>query len=188
MRFRASRLAFVFLGALVILPWVKVGMVLHNPPTVPATTVHAEGVVWADRVFVNRHELAVWLRSRGASYDEWVRNHPALTAGTVQTGGQKPIESAQGRTVAPAQTRARHSHAAPAQGQPTVVSSNSWLSRLGWLALAVVLTAGLIVAVARSVQRAGDEAVADGEAPILDELWGTVPAQRVHVRSSASSR
>jgi hypothetical protein len=175
MRFEARRVALVVLGALAALLWVKVAMVLVNPPTVPPTlgargAVWAErDVVWADRVFVNRRGLAVWLRSRGASYDEWLKNHPSLTPAT---SARAPV---------------RHAHNAPAQGQPTVVGSNSWLSRLGWLALALVLTAGLVAAVARSVLRVSYEPAEEGEAPILDELWEAAPAQRVHVRSSASS-
>jgi hypothetical protein len=36
----------------------------------------ATSVVWAQRVFTNRRELAVWLRHRGARYDRWAHRHP----------------------------------------------------------------------------------------------------------------
>lgn len=34
--------------------------------------------VWADRVFVTGHDLDVWLKSRGSSYEHWAARHPSL--------------------------------------------------------------------------------------------------------------
>ena len=39
-------------------------------------------IVWNNRVFFDREQLAKWLRSRGASYDAWVKHHPQPTAAT----------------------------------------------------------------------------------------------------------
>ena len=36
-------------------------------------------VVWADRVFTSRAQLADWLEARGASYESWVARHPNLS-------------------------------------------------------------------------------------------------------------
>jgi len=35
-------------------------------------------VVWADRVFANRHQFDVWLTSRGSSYETWASRHPGV--------------------------------------------------------------------------------------------------------------
>jgi hypothetical protein len=45
------------------------------PPTGRATSV-----VWADRVYSSRHELAHWLRAHGTTYRSWATNHPASAA------------------------------------------------------------------------------------------------------------
>lgn len=66
---------------------------------VPEAPVAKSGsIVWANRVFVTRAELARWLRVRGASYTRWAERHPALA------GRQQPAEAAltkldQSRTV-----------------------------------------------------------------------------------------
>ena len=43
------------------------------PPSSQPTSV-----IWANRVYVNKHDLAQWLRSRGGSYQVWAANHPAI--------------------------------------------------------------------------------------------------------------
>jgi hypothetical protein len=35
-------------------------------------------VVWADRVFTSRHDLALWFAARGSNYGVWAIRHPAL--------------------------------------------------------------------------------------------------------------
>lgn len=52
---------------------------LTGGPSKPTTSAHAQGIVWHNRVFFNREQLAKWLRSRGASYDVWVAHHPQPT-------------------------------------------------------------------------------------------------------------
>jgi hypothetical protein len=44
-----------------------------KPQPVSAPT---QAIVWNNRVFFDREQLAKWLQSRGASYDKWVANHP----------------------------------------------------------------------------------------------------------------
>lgn len=46
-------------------------------------SVPARAIVWNNRVFFDREELAKWLRSRGASYDVWAAHHPQRTGATV---------------------------------------------------------------------------------------------------------
>jgi hypothetical protein len=185
-RFDARRVALVaVLGAVVILPWVKVVSVLHNLPAGPGT-LPAEGVVWADRVFVNRAALAAWLDSRGASYRDWARNHPAVAAAPVQEVGTQ-TRSAHDRTAAPAPSR--HAHTAPAQKQPATTGSRSWISRLAWLSLAIVLTAGLGVAVFRSLERVSEEEAEDDSLPVgelREPQADGGPTRPVRVRSSPS--
>jgi hypothetical protein len=52
-------------------------LVGRGPPPAPRPTA----VVWADRVFISRHELAAWLKARGSDYGVWAVRHPTL-AGT----------------------------------------------------------------------------------------------------------
>src|SRR5438477_5986599 len=37
-------------------------------------------VLWANRIFATRADLARWLRSKGASYETWALSHPRLAA------------------------------------------------------------------------------------------------------------
>jgi hypothetical protein len=50
-----------------------------NDDPIDVTTARSS-VVWADRVFVTRRQLAVWLRGHGARYDRWARRHPRAAA------------------------------------------------------------------------------------------------------------
>src|SRR4051812_22114995 len=34
-------------------------------------------LVWGDGIFANRAQLKAWLKLHGASYDAWVKQHPA---------------------------------------------------------------------------------------------------------------
>jgi hypothetical protein len=47
----------------------------------PVATDDGRGnaVVWADRVFTSRAQLADWLEVRGTSYESWVKRHPNLS-------------------------------------------------------------------------------------------------------------
>ena len=45
-----------------------------GPPSSPH--MHAQGVVWGKRTFVDRAALGRWLHSRGRSYQAWARRHP----------------------------------------------------------------------------------------------------------------
>jgi hypothetical protein len=46
------------------------------PVHAPSVAQPPTGTVWAGRVFVNKAELARWLRSKGASYQVWAERHP----------------------------------------------------------------------------------------------------------------
>ena len=52
---------------------------LVGGPSKHPVTASAQSIVWNDRVFFNREQLAKWLHSRGASYDVWAKNHPRPT-------------------------------------------------------------------------------------------------------------
>ena len=43
----------------------------------PAVAAEPTSLVWGDRVFSHRRELAGWLQARGASYKDWAALHPA---------------------------------------------------------------------------------------------------------------
>jgi hypothetical protein len=61
--------------------WVEVATKLSKPDPVfvPKPPV-VNGVVWADRVFVDRAAFRRWLAARHLSYAEWERAHPAAAA------------------------------------------------------------------------------------------------------------
>jgi hypothetical protein len=52
---------------------------LVGGPSKPAVTMHAQAIIWNNRVFVDKHQLAKWLRARGASYAAWAARHPRPT-------------------------------------------------------------------------------------------------------------
>jgi hypothetical protein len=52
---------------------------LAGGPTKRPVAAPIQAVVWNNRVFFDREELAKWLRSRGASYETWVKHHPQPT-------------------------------------------------------------------------------------------------------------
>jgi len=52
---------------------------LTHGPSKPVVSAPAQAIVWNNRVFFDREDLAKWLRSRGASYDVWAKHHPQPT-------------------------------------------------------------------------------------------------------------
>jgi hypothetical protein len=50
-------------------------------------------LVWADRVFVNQHDLAKWLEARGASYHTWATHHPSA-AQLFEGGAEQRVTAA----------------------------------------------------------------------------------------------
>jgi hypothetical protein len=69
------------LAALVLAPAFALGAVAGAAGIVGGKPETVEqkptSVIWADRVFVNRDDLAKWLKSRGASYEAWAEQHPS---------------------------------------------------------------------------------------------------------------
>lgn len=49
---------------------------LTGGPSKHPVSAPSQAIVWNNRVFFDREQLAKWLHSRGASYDAWVKNHP----------------------------------------------------------------------------------------------------------------
>jgi hypothetical protein len=73
-------------------------LVGRGPPPAPRPTA----VVWANRVFISRHELAAWLEARGSDYGVWAVRHPTL-AGTFDIRVGEPMAigpKGDGRTAA----------------------------------------------------------------------------------------
>jgi hypothetical protein len=68
-------LAAVALPAAMALVLAYVAVQLVGEPRSPAPA-RASGIVWGDRVFVDRAHLALWLRARGVNYLVWARRHP----------------------------------------------------------------------------------------------------------------
>jgi hypothetical protein len=61
--------------------WVDVARKLSKPKPVfvPKPPV-VSGVVWSDRVFIDRAAFRRWLAARHLSYVEWERAHPNAAA------------------------------------------------------------------------------------------------------------
>ena len=77
-----ATLGFVRIVALLTVPcavafaFALAASQLTGGPAKPAVSAPARAIVWNDRVFFDREQLAKWLHSRGASYDAWVAHHP----------------------------------------------------------------------------------------------------------------
>jgi hypothetical protein len=110
-------------------------------------------IVWADRVYSNKRDLATWLRARGASYEAWAARHPAPAA---------VLDGRRARELTSAPSRSADSR------QPVLAMGVVLASMLGLLALTVVLRERLPrVTLARSVRTAPRRAqprVRDGTA------------------------
>jgi hypothetical protein len=70
-----------FVGVLVLPAAIVLGLVYVESRVLDDSPPYsrARGVVWAGRTFVDRAQLARWLRSRGVSYRVWAERHPALS-------------------------------------------------------------------------------------------------------------
>jgi hypothetical protein len=79
-------LAALALPAAMALVLAYAGAQLVGSPK-PRAHEQATGIVWGDRVFVNRTQLARWLRTRGVNYLVWARRHP------VRAGLEPPAQS-----------------------------------------------------------------------------------------------
>jgi hypothetical protein len=101
------------LGA-VALSWTRVVQTIYDAKPVPVLG-RATSVVWGDRVFGSRAELARWLRSRGVSYDAWSKKHPLASAVVEHRRVKRAARSAPARKAhpAPRPASARKAHAAP---------------------------------------------------------------------------
>lgn len=78
-------MALLTVPCAVALVFALVASQLAAGPSKPHATAQAQAIVWNNRVFFDREELAKWLRSRGASYDVWAANHPQPVTTTLPT-------------------------------------------------------------------------------------------------------
>lgn len=69
-------LAALILPVAVLLPVAYVGHRLSGQDL--PLPQRPTAIVWGDRVFTTRADLASWLRARGVRYETWARRHPAL--------------------------------------------------------------------------------------------------------------
>lgn len=74
-------------------------------------TQKADSLVWADRVFVTRHELAKWLEARGVDYVAWAQLHPAAASVFDNHGSRRMAASSSSRLEDESRRRARKDHA-----------------------------------------------------------------------------
>lgn len=93
--------------AAMLVAWAKVVDTLVTvKPVAPAT--RPDAIIWDDYVFSSRPDLERWLRSRGATYANWARSHPAsaailehlppptATAATATTATTAPVTTTAG--------------------------------------------------------------------------------------------
>lgn len=72
-------------------------------------TQKADSIVWAERVFVSRHDLAKWLGARGVDYDVWAQRHPSA-AGVFDKQSARTM-AATSRLAEESRRRTRRGHA-----------------------------------------------------------------------------
>jgi hypothetical protein len=84
-----ATLGFVRIVALLTVPCAVALVVvlaasqLARGPSKQPVSAPAQAIVWNNRVFFDREELAKWLHSRGASYVVWARHHPQPTTASL---------------------------------------------------------------------------------------------------------
>ena len=87
------------LGALVLPAVMVLGIAYFETRLVadssPPSYAQARGVVWAGHTFVDRAQLARWLRSRGVRYKVWAQRHPALTGITPRRQAAPAVRRAE---------------------------------------------------------------------------------------------
>jgi hypothetical protein len=95
------------LAVLVLAPAFALGAVAGAAGIVGGNTNVQErprSLVWADRVFVTRNDLAIWLESRGASYEAWAARHASSAQlfgePTGRPGSSVSVSAASGREAA----------------------------------------------------------------------------------------
>ncbi len=162
------------------LPWIGIVKTVENPP--PPQVLKAQGIVWGGRVFVDRAALAAWLRSRGASYEAWAKNHP------VDTTGATPRSVSHGAVVAARPTTGTGA-ASPAPRSTSSTGVPPWLVTVGWLGFCIALVLGLVAAVVRSLRRLASEPADDLASPQEDEWAQALNAAQtssLSVRSAPS--
>jgi len=84
-----------------------VGLVGRDVPVAQQPTT----LVWGDRVFASRHDFAVWLESRGASYKIWAKRHPAAAGVFAPRSGRRFAAAAEARSAEVASSRERRTQA-----------------------------------------------------------------------------
>ena len=106
-------------------------------------------IVWADRVYSNKHDLARWLRSRGASYDVWAARHPAV-AEVLESGRAQKLAK---RPGTPTRRLAFGSQRSADSRRSTLAISILLASGLGLLGLLVALRVQIpVLALAREIR------------------------------------
>jgi hypothetical protein len=142
-------------------------------------------IVWADRVYSNKHDLDAWLRSRGASYATWAARHPG-TAAVLE--GRRARKLAKGQAPARSRRLVSASPRSADSSQPVLAIGLVVASTLGLLALTVMLRDRLPrLALARSA-RAGPRRTqwAGFARRVALPSWGATIARLVDSSRSAS--
>src|SRR5207237_845947 len=74
-------------------------------------TQSPNSLVWADRVFVNRHALAGWLEARGVAFEAWAQRHPAAVRAFGDRSDRTLAASSRSRLDEHSRRRTRQRHA-----------------------------------------------------------------------------
>jgi hypothetical protein len=78
--------------AALAVPAFALGLAIAAGELMKGNTVAAPpptSIIWADRVYVSKQDLAKWLRARGGSYQEWAAKHDEMAA---VLEGRQPTE------------------------------------------------------------------------------------------------
>jgi hypothetical protein len=126
----------------------------------PKATPHPDApgfhgsLVWGDGIFSNRAQLKAWLILHGASYEDWVKQHPAavkLVKPAVKhrvAVAHKPAKSAHAAKPGSAHKPVTVTTAAPTVSATSVSSSHRSVI---WLAVVAGLLLGLVALMPRRI-------------------------------------
>ena len=87
-------------SAFAIITGIAIYGVLNEPKAKPNPDAPGfrGSLVWGDGIFANKAQLKAWLKLHGASYDAWVKQHPAAVRLVKPVVKHRRLAAKPGRT------------------------------------------------------------------------------------------
>jgi hypothetical protein len=162
-------LARLVCGALVVTALLVWGGLVRSLIVVKPVVPHSArptAIVWHDRVFSSRKQIAVWLRSHGRDYRGWARQHP----GAIAVLEHRPVKK---RPAAPPVTTVPNARAI---GRVSHHGDAAWVGYVLWTIVAMLAAAALVASGALRTVPASAVAGMTRSGPLqpLRRLTGTI--------------